>query len=466
MGRRNRSPLWHAPGVVLRSAFLALLATLPLTGCGPEPLEDRTPPRFDGIESAVVVAPGTALLTWDAGIDDSYPITYRVWTATSSGTQPLDQAPLAETRDTSIQLAGLPIGVTASWFVVRAVDAAGNEDANTVEASVTFAENRLSLLGEHPTAAASDLAVHASAGIVVMGSFSLDDAAFAWIFDVSDPADPAILATIEHGARATDVEITGDVVWVSSELDPDGNGVHAYDISDPADPQPLSTIPGTCHTIVIHEDLLYCAAMGSSLGLLHLWDVSDPANPVERGSIGDPRGKIHDVYVDGDMVVGSFLWLGWAFLDVSDPDAPSMGPLVYYDGAMTHNAWPSEDGRYLFTTDETTNGHLRVWDIADRDAPVQVAEYIVDPGDGPHAIVHNVRVEGNLAYIGWYEAGVVILDVSDPVEPKLVGWYDTHPGPTVGTFAGAWSAIPKGDLVFASNFTGGFFTFELAAPAP
>lgn len=452
----------------LRPALMAVVV-LAAAGCEPEPIPDRTPPRFDGVESAVAIAPGTALLSWDDAIDGSRPITYRVWTATSSGSEPLDQEPLAETQDTSLQLAGLPEGATSSFFVVRAVDAEGNEDENTAEASVAFAENRLSPLGEYATPLASDIAVHATNAIVAMGSFSTmdpDPNPLAWLFDVSDASNPALLATIVGGARATDVEIAGDVLWVSTELDPDSNGAYAYDISDPANPLEIGSIPGTCHTITLHEGLLYCAAMGESQGRLHLWDVTDPANPVQRGSVGDPRGKIHDVYVDGDMVVGCFLWLGWAFIDVTDPDAPVMGPLVYYDGAATHNAWPSADGSYLFTTDETTNGRLRVWDIADRNAPFQVAEYVVDPGDGPHAIVHNVRVEGDLAYVGWYEAGVVVLDVSDPTEPSLAGWFDTHPDATVGTFAGAWSAIPRGDQVYVSNFSGGLFTFGMTPAAP
>ena len=451
--------------MVVSRRWLATRA-LAATACGAvEKKQDLDPPEFAGLATASAIAPGTALLTWDAAEDRSDPITYRVFVASSSGAESFGTAPLAETQSLEVQIAGFPLTETR-YFVVRAADARGNEDANIVERAVTFVENRLTLLGDYETPRASDIAVHASNDLIAMGAFTInppDPQVRAWLFDVGDPADPQLIATILGEGRSTDVEIDGDVLWVATEFDPDDHGAYSYDISDPANPVPLGFLSGiglgSCHTLWIHGTLLYCAS--SDDGSMRIVDITDPANPVPRGIMPVPGGRIHDMYVDDDVAVGCFLGLGWAFLDVSDPDAPVLGPFIEYTGRATHNAWPSADKQFLFTTDETFNGRLRIWDISNRATPVQVGDFVADPGDPVHAIVHNVRVEGDLAYVGWYEAGVVVLDVSTPALPVLVGWHDTYEPDTIGTYAGAWSAAPKGDKVYVSDFTKGLFVLQL-----
>ena len=444
--------------------LVCVLGVAALPACtGREGGPDRDPPEFAGLESAVALAPGTAQLTWQPAVDPSQPVRYRVWTAAAPGGEPFDQAPVAETEDTSLVLTGLPTGATPTYFVVRARDARGNEDGNLVERGVQFTENRLSLLGEYDLSIASDIAVSATNDVVALGSFETDPQVRAYLFDVSDPEAPALLHAIYGEGRSTDVEIRGNVLWVATEFDPDDHGAYAYDITDPEAPLELGALEGPglaqCHTIWLDGTLLFCAS--SDDGTIRIVDVTDPAAPEPKGMIEHPSGRIHDMYVDGDFAVGAFLWGGFAFFELSDPDNPTLLEQVSYPGAMTHNVWPSTDRTHLFTTDETTGGHLRVWDISDRAAITQVAEYIADPGPGPHAIVHNVQVQGDLAYVAWYEAGVQVLDVSEPAAPLLVGWQDTYPGPTEGWFAGAWSAAPKGSYVYVSDFSAGLKVMRL-----
>lgn len=442
--------------------FLTLVLVALAAGCAVDARRDDDPPVFTGLETAVAIAPGTAELSWSEASDRSRPVTYRVWVAGSAGAEPFGAAPVAETRDLSVRIAGLPVGAV-SYFVVRARDARGNEDDNVVEKGVLFAENRLSRVGSYAEPTASDIAVHETRDLVALGAFDTSPQVRAWLFDVSDPSRPALVQTIYGEGRSTDVEIRGDVLWVATEHDPDGHGAYAYDISDAGAPIMLGALTGPglgqCHTLWLDGDMLYCAS--SDDGKVHLVDVTDPAAPQPRGSVGSPIGWIHDMYVSGDLAVACFLWGGWAFLDVSDPMNPALAQQVPYAGAMTHNAWPSADGGYLFTTDETAGGHLRVWDISDRDAVVQVAEHFSSNGADPPAIVHNVRVLGDLAFVAWYEDGVQVLDVSDPTRPLLIGWYDTFPGPTAGWYAGAWSAAPKLPYVFVSDFSAGLFVLEL-----
>jgi predicted GH43/DUF377 family glycosyl hydrolase len=104
---------------------------------------DDTPPSFAGVESAVdSQTGGNVTLTWSAATDPdtiecnsdpSEPITYSVYVSTFPGTQNF-LLPNATTQGTQIEITGLKNGITY-YFVVRARDAAGNEESNLVEMS-------------------------------------------------------------------------------------------------------------------------------------------------------------------------------------------------------------------------------------------------------------------------------------------------------------------------------------------
>ncbi|MBA3045378.1 MAG: Ig-like domain-containing protein [Candidatus Thermoplasmatota archaeon] len=97
---------------------------------------DVTPPVFSGITSANdMFLGGSVTLSWNPASDPSYPITYNVYMATTSGGQNF-AAPNYVTDQTDTQIGGLTDG-QPYYFVVRAQDSAGNEDSNSVERSAT-----------------------------------------------------------------------------------------------------------------------------------------------------------------------------------------------------------------------------------------------------------------------------------------------------------------------------------------
>ncbi len=97
---------------------------------------DAQPPAFSGIETVANVGTGADLdLMWQPAEDPSTPITYNIYMAAASGGQNFATASYS-TTDTMFRISGLTQG-QAYYFVVRAEDAAGNEDANDVEESGT-----------------------------------------------------------------------------------------------------------------------------------------------------------------------------------------------------------------------------------------------------------------------------------------------------------------------------------------
>lgn len=120
----------------------ALVALLVIAA--PAQARDRKPPIFAGIKSATTCIPGPIgpgrtsryHLTWEPAKDNKTPrrrIVYNIYRATMPGgenfsTPTYTSAPGATSFDTP-QLSS----IETFYFVVRARDRAGNEDANTVE---------------------------------------------------------------------------------------------------------------------------------------------------------------------------------------------------------------------------------------------------------------------------------------------------------------------------------------------
>ena len=104
---------------------------------------DRTPPTFAGLKSATTCIPGpidgqsaSYALSWDPATDDVTPakqITYDVYQASKSGSEDFT-SPTYTVRHGTAGFATPPLPANQQfYFVVRARDRAGNEDANQVE---------------------------------------------------------------------------------------------------------------------------------------------------------------------------------------------------------------------------------------------------------------------------------------------------------------------------------------------
>jgi hypothetical protein len=109
-----------------------------------KPSADKQPPRFGGLLRAFACTPGPQrpgqttpyTLSWQAATDNLTPssqIVYDVYYATRSGAEDFAMPTWTTAPGvTSFRTPGLP-SHGAAYFVVRAQDAVGNEDRNTVE---------------------------------------------------------------------------------------------------------------------------------------------------------------------------------------------------------------------------------------------------------------------------------------------------------------------------------------------
>ncbi len=104
-----------------------------------KPQADSNPPSFAGASSAGASPQGGVTLIWSAAIDDLTPtpgIGYYVYVATAAGAENFNVPSYAtDPGVTTYLVPALPQPGARYYFVVRAHDAAGNIDMNTIEVS-------------------------------------------------------------------------------------------------------------------------------------------------------------------------------------------------------------------------------------------------------------------------------------------------------------------------------------------
>lgn len=248
------------------------------------------------------------------------------------------------------------------------------------------------------------------------------------VVDLADPAAPVVATRYALG-RGKDVQTEGDTLFVAVEPTADSSGaVRIFDVTDPLDPQPLATVNAPplsgsgVHNLFVAGGVLYATAGAAGF---EVYDVSAPAAPVRLSNIPVPPGVsavAHDVAVVGTVAYLSTLYGGVEIADVTDPAAPVILGTVTYADSFAHNAWPSADGQYLFVTDEYVGGAVRVFDVSDPAAAVQVAAL---PMPRRNAIAHNVYVDAaDRALVVYYLDGVRTYDVSDPTAPVETAFWE------------------------------------------
>lgn len=179
------------------------------------------------------------------------------------------------------------------------------------------------------------------------------------------------------------------------------SGVMIFTLEDPENPKWVKTLEGEAHDMFARGDRLFVS--NGSRGILSIYDITDLAAPmriayIDFGNIGSGEAK-----------------------------------------GFAHNAWLSEDGRTLFTTQETVGTTLKAFDLSDMSwtsPPKLVGKWIGVEG----LIAHNCYVKGNLLYVSHYTGGLRVVDISNPAAMREIAFH--RPSARTETFAGSWGAYP------------------------
>ena len=276
------------------------------------------------------------------------------------------------------------------------------------------------------------------------------------IIDITnEPVEVGFVSSLSSGNDAKDVKVYDHYAVLIKEYEP----AQVIDLHDPSNPDVISTIhfgnngsDGGAHNCYMDGSVLY--VIGQDTDGLEIYDLSDPGNPTFVNHY--PTYYYHDIYVKNGLGYAAGIYGdGVDILDLSDLENPQLLVTFNYPASGAHNTWTTEDGNYVIVGDEIGGGPwTRIFDIQDLDNINMVSEYIVDN----EAVVHNSYVRGNLLYVGHYTEGIRIVNISDPVNPTEIGYYDTYLPNEYG-YKGCWSVYPffESGKIIVSDMQSGLF---------
>lgn len=206
--------------------------------------------------------------------------------------------------------------------------------------------------------------------------------------------------------------------------------------------------------VIRHGDALYVGHMGTTGMGTTILDVADPARPVLVTQWRAPaRTHTHKVQVAGDLLLVNHekfpyravmtepFSAGLAVYRLDDPLRPRQTGFWPSGGRGVHRVvWTG--GRYAHMSAIPDHFRDRIWvvlDLADPARPAEAARWWwpgqrddEQPGwpDGQRYAAHHALIAGDRAYLGYDDAGLVVLDVTDLTQPRQAGHVQWDGGST------------------------------------
>ena len=333
-----------------------------------------------------------------------------------------------------------------------------------------------------------------------------------FVYDISDPAKPKLTDTVKVDARlVNDIMTTADgkILVISRENASNRkNGIAFYDTSDPAHPKLISeyttTVTGGVHSAFVNDHYVYLT--DDATGSMRVIDFKDVKNPKEvarwqtenplAGMVQTKEGEhiagryLHDLQVKDGLAYLAYWHDGLVILDVGaglkggSPEHPQLVSQLrfnhnelYGDGwlAGTHSVYRYKN--YVFLGDEVfpaifdiksarrfpVRGIIHVVDVSDINHPRKVAEYPV-----PEGAAHNMWVEDDVMYVGYYSGGGRVVDVSGELRGDLYRQgreiariWTGDPNGFRANLPFTWGAQPHNGLIYFNDIHSGLWIVKL-----
>ena len=363
----------------------------------------------------------------------------------------------------------------------------------------------------------SEVWIHPNGRVAYLGTHGGGDRMYA--LDISNPAAPRVVDSLVVNTRlVNDIITTADGNWLV--LTREGaadrkNGIVIADVRDPLHPKQVADftdgVTGGVHSVYLSETAKHGRHVfltNDGTGAVDVVNLDDPTKPRRVGEFRTARPDaaryVHDLDIVDGLLYASYWNDGLVILDVGNgvkggtPAKPVLVSQYKYDldslyreveevssaGYIrgTHTAWRQRGGgKYVFIADEVFRngnvkgakdasasrayGTLQVIDVSDIERPRAVAWYTPDNGG-----VHNVWVAGDTLYMGAYDAGFQVLDVSGELrgDLKAQGRVVAALNPAdmegfVKNAAFTWGVVvnPKDGLAYVNDFNNGLWVVRV-----
>jgi hypothetical protein len=368
----------------------------------------------------------------------------------------------------------------------------------------------------------SEVWIHPNGKVAYLGTHGGGDRVYA--IDISDPANPRIVDSIQANTRlVNDMQTTADgnfMVLTREGAADRKNGIVIADTHDPLHPKEISQftdgVAAGVHSVYIYEHPTYGRYVfitNDGTGAIDIVNITEPAKPVRAGEWRtdrpDPGRYVHDLDIVDGLMYASYWNDGLVILDIGNgkfggkPDKPVLVSQFKYDldslyrdveavsspgfTRGTHTAWRQRDGgKYVFIADEVylngpikgakdasssrMYGTLQVIDVSDIQRPRAVAWYTPESGG-----VHNVWLVKDTLYMGAYDAGFHVFDISGELVGDLRAQGREIASLNTADMQGhaqnaafTWGVVvnPKDGLAYVNDFNNGLWIVRVEPKPP
>ena len=328
----------------------------------------------------------------------------------------------------------------------------------------------------------------------ITGTWGADGHAYIW--DVTSPQSMSIVDMVRVDARTVnDVKVTEDarIAVISREGASDRkNGFVLLDVSSPSEGVRILSsyddqLTGGVHNLFIYEDHVFALSAGRRYDIIN---IADPAKPyrVGRFELEKPGHGVHDVWVVDGIAYSSNWADGVVAVDVGGGGCGGTFKNPVFLGSHSHpNGWthaafpyrsPSTGKFYVFMADEAfpyksirkgkglpmrAAGWVHVVEFDDWENPREVARYQV-----PEAGTHNLWVPDDVLYVGYYNGGLRVVDVSGELRGDLyrqgreiASWHSFDPEGYVPNAPFVWGPQPFKGHIFFTDWNSGLWALRL-----
>jgi hypothetical protein len=364
--------------------------------------------------------------------------------------------------------------------------------------------------------ATSEVWIHPNGTVAYLGTHQGGDRLYA--IDISDPAAPRVVDSIMANTRlVNDMQTTADgnvMVFTREGAADRRNGIVITDTRDPLHPKEIAQftdgVAAGVHSVYIYEHPQYGRYVfitNDGTGAIDIVNISDPAHPTRAGEWHTDRPDaaryVHDLDIVDGLMYASYWNDGLVILDIGNgkwggrPDKPVLVSQFKYNldslykdvedasrpgfDRGTHTAWRQRGGKYVFIADEVYRngdikgardasasrmyGTMQVIDVSDIEHPRSVAWYTPEGGG-----VHNVWQVADTLYLGAYDAGFHVFDISGELKGDLRAQHremaslnTADMGGVVPNAAFDWGVVvnPKDGLAYVNDFNNGLWVVRV-----
>jgi hypothetical protein len=395
--------------------------------------------------------------------------------------------------------------------------------STTVKVSERDVRRSVSVVGRLPrsTFATAEVWLHPNGKVAYLGTHLGGDRVYA--VDISDPARPVVADSLQANTRlVNDMQTTADgnyMVFTREGAADRKNGIVIADTRDPLHPKEIAQftdgVAAGVHSVYIYEHpkhgrFVYLTNDGT--GAIDIVDISDPARPARAGewrtNRPDAARYVHDIDILDGLMYASYWNDGLVILDIGNgkwggrPEQPVLVSQFKYNldslykeveavtgpgfTRGTHTAWRQRGGKYVFIADEVylnkpiqgardasasrMYGTLQVVDVSDLEHPKAVAWYTPESGGA-----HNVWQVADTLYLGAYDAGFHVFDISGELkgdlraQNRVIASLNTADmGGFVRNKASTWGVVvnPADGLAYVNDFNNGLWVVRVDPKKP